>query len=165
MIGQLRDIKYSITHIDRKCDANIIIKKCIVQHCTLMKCRDSFQKIYGPVILLMMVTNAVVLCSLIYQITQLTSLTILKAILLATYITIKVCQTYMYSWCGTHITMESEEYRNAIYASNWYGNKRFMIAVLTMLQQRPIILTVSHFSTISIDIFIKILNTSISFLK
>ncbi|XP_034934798.1 uncharacterized protein [Chelonus insularis] len=69
----------------------------------------------------------------------------------------------MYSWSGTHLTMESEEYMNAIYSANWYGDKHFMTAVVIMLQQKPLILTACNFSNVTIDIFTKILNTTISY--
>ncbi|XP_034934706.1 odorant receptor 47a-like [Chelonus insularis] len=91
------------------------------------------------------------------------SITILRAIRILAYVLTKVIQTYMYSWCGTHLTMESEEYRNAIYSADWYGEKRFMTAIIIMLKQRPLILSACHFSTVSVDIFMKILNTTVSY--
>ncbi|XP_034934712.1 uncharacterized protein [Chelonus insularis] len=156
MISQLREISYAITHIDEKNGNNIIVKKCINQYCILLKCRDNLEKIYGPIILCLMTTNAIVLCTSIYQISQMQSISIFKIILFFAYITVKLIQTYMYSWCGTHLTMESEECRNAIYAANWYGDKRFMNSIMIMLQQRPLVITACNMSIVSIDIFSKI---------
>ncbi|XP_034934713.1 odorant receptor 47a-like [Chelonus insularis] len=177
MVGQLREISYSITHIDKNSDRNNVAKECVRQYCIVLKCRDNLQKIYGPIILCLMTTNAVVLCLTIYQMTQvwiqlivyhsnnllpklafnysIQSFSPLKILLFFTYISLKLIQTYMYSWCGTHLTTESEECRNAIYASNWYGDKRFMTAITIMLQQKPLILTACNFTTVSIDMFTK----------
>ncbi|XP_034934709.1 uncharacterized protein [Chelonus insularis] len=127
MIGKLREISHSLTHIDAKSDSKVIVKRCVSQYCVLLKCRDNLQKIFGPVILCMMATNAIVLCTQMYQMTQ------------------------------------SDAYRNAIYATNWYGDKRFMTAIVIMLQQKPLVLTACNFSIVSIDIFTKILNTTISY--
>lgn len=70
MVGQLREMSYRITHIDEMNDDKEIIRECVLQHYAMMRCRDILQKIYGPVILWIMTTNAIILCSLIFQFTQ-----------------------------------------------------------------------------------------------
>ncbi|XP_034934705.1 odorant receptor 9a-like [Chelonus insularis] len=163
IIGQLREISYYITHVDEKNNPEIIIQKCVIQYSILIKCRDNMEKIYGPIVLSIMVTNAIVLCTLIHQMTKMKIVTIVKAMHFFAYITMKVTQTFMYSWCGTQLKEESENFREAIYAANWYGNKRFMTSIIIMLQQRPLVLTACSISVLTVDIFVKILNTTISY--
>lgn len=44
-----------------------LFRKCVDKHNSLIKCRDIVQTVYGPTILLVTVTNAVGMCSLIFQ--------------------------------------------------------------------------------------------------
>ncbi|KAK0170510.1 hypothetical protein PV328_008348 [Microctonus aethiopoides] len=117
MVGQLREMSHRITHIDEMNNDEEVIRECVLQHYAMMRCRDILQKIYGPVILWIMTTNAIILCSLIFQFSQ------------------------------------SENYRNAIYACDWYRNRRFMTSVLIMLTQKPLMLTACNFAIVSLDIF------------
>ncbi|XP_034934708.1 odorant receptor 4-like [Chelonus insularis] len=164
MIGQLREISYCITHIDDKENsAEKAVEKCVLQYNTLLKCRSNLEKIYGPIILAMIICNAVMLCTLIYQLTQMKTISILKGANFFAFVVTKLLQTFIYSWCGTSLTKESEDYRIAIYSANWYGDKRLMKAIIIMLKQKPLVLTACNFSNVSIDIFTKILNTTISY--
>lgn len=72
MIGQLREISYCITHIDEDENENkdSVVRKCVTQYEKLMRCREILETIYGPVILWIMGTNAIVLCTLLFQISQ-----------------------------------------------------------------------------------------------
>nr|WHS04425.1 odorant receptor 22 [Psyttalia incisi] len=67
IIGQLRVMSYRLTHVEDQKDMDNVIKECTQQYVVLMKCRESLQDIFGPVILWMMGTTAIVLCALIYQ--------------------------------------------------------------------------------------------------
>ncbi|XP_014298177.2 odorant receptor 13a-like [Microplitis demolitor] len=164
MVGLLREISYCITRLDEKnVDKDSVICKCITQYEKLMRCREILEKIYGPVILWIMTTNAVVLCTLLFQISQMKSISVTRGLLFTTYITLKMIQTFMYAWSGSCLTDESENYKDAVYAAHWYGNKRFMTSVIIMLAQRPLTLTACNFSTVSLKIFVMVLNTTVSY--
>lgn len=47
-----------------------MFRDCIRQHVSLFRCRNIIQEIYGPIILLVITTNAVCMCSLIFQVVQ-----------------------------------------------------------------------------------------------
>ncbi|XP_063975397.1 uncharacterized protein LOC135161611 isoform X2 [Diachasmimorpha longicaudata] len=71
IIGQLRIMSHRLTHPNPQENMGLVIKRCVEEYELLLLCRDSMQKIFGPIILWMMGTNAVVLCALIFQLSQL----------------------------------------------------------------------------------------------
>nr|WGO81824.1 olfactory receptor 154 [Microplitis mediator] len=163
MIGQLREISYCITNINDEDDGKSAVCKCVTQYEKILKCREILEKIYGPIILWIMTTNAIVLCTLLFQISQMKSITVIQGILFTTYFVLKMIQTFMYAWSGSCLIEESEDCRDSVYAANWYGNRRFMSSIVIMLSQRPLILTACNFSVVSVKIFVMILNTTISY--
>ncbi|XP_034934707.1 odorant receptor 4-like [Chelonus insularis] len=163
IIGQLREISHYISLVDENNNDKSIIRKCVIQYQNLMKCRDMIEKMYGPMILWIMITNAVILCTVMFQITHMKSISKGRIGLLFTWISLKTLQTFIYSWSGSQLTVESENYSTAVYCSKWYGNKSFMSSVIIMLTQRPLVLTACNFSVVSLDMFVTILNTTMSY--
>ncbi|XP_076376188.1 uncharacterized protein LOC117229613 isoform X4 [Megalopta genalis] len=49
----------------------LLLRKCIDKHATLIMCRDIIQEVYGPIVLMFTVTNALGMCSMIFEIFQL----------------------------------------------------------------------------------------------
>lgn len=47
-----------------------IFRECVEKHVLLLKCRNIIQEIYGPIILLVTITNAMSMCSIIFQLFQ-----------------------------------------------------------------------------------------------
>lgn len=70
MIGQLREISYCFKNLTEKSDSQSILRKCISQYQVLLKSRDILQRVYGPIVLWIMVTNAVIMCTIAFQVTQ-----------------------------------------------------------------------------------------------
>lgn len=70
MIGQLRELSYRMSYTDWSSDNEDVLRKCMIQYTILMRCRDILQKIYGPIILWMMGTNAIILCAVIFQLAE-----------------------------------------------------------------------------------------------
>nr|WNA12529.1 olfactory receptor [Microplitis mediator] len=163
IIAKLREISHCISHIEDKNDENSVICKCVSQYVKLIRCRDSLEKIYGPIILWIMGTNTIVFCSLLFQISQIKSISVIQGLMFITCITLKMIQTFIYTWSGSCLTEESEDYRDAVYAANWYGNKRLMTSVVIMLTQRPLTLTLYNFSSVSVRNFITVFNAAISY--
>lgn len=54
------------------------------------------------------------------------------------------------------ICQQSEDYRDAVYAANWYGDKHFMDSVIITLSQKPLTLTACNFAFVTVDIFVKV---------
>ncbi|CAD6214700.1 GSCOCT00004186001.3-RA-CDS, partial [Cotesia congregata] len=170
MIAQFREISYDITHIknddkddENNDDYNKVIEKCVAQYERLMRCKDILEKIWGPIILFSVTTNAIVLCTVLFQISKMRSVTIVQGSLLVAYVGLKLGQTFIYAWSGSCLIEESEVYRDAVYAANWYGKKRLMTSIVMLLTQRPLSLTACNFSIVSVKIFITFLNTAVSY--
>nr|QNL15047.1 olfactory receptor 103 [Aulacocentrum confusum] len=70
MIGRLRKMSYCILNAGRNSNYKKAVRQCVSQHETLLECRDILEKVYGPMILWIMVTNAIILCSLMFQLSQ-----------------------------------------------------------------------------------------------
>nr|QNL15046.1 olfactory receptor 102 [Aulacocentrum confusum] len=69
MIGRLREMSFRIIHTNPE-NYLLTVRECVEEHEILIKCCDLLQKVYGPMILWIMVTNAVILCSITFQFTQ-----------------------------------------------------------------------------------------------
>nr|AQN78414.1 olfactory receptor 12 [Meteorus pulchricornis] len=162
MIGQFREMSFRMIHLDQSDQCEIVVRQCISQYIVLMKHRDRMQKVFGPVVLQMIITNAIVLSLGIFQLSQMKTVSMVHLTLFITYVCFKILQTFISAWSGTRLTTESENYRDSVYASNWVGNRRVITSVLMMLSQKPLSLTACHFSTISVDMFVSVLNTAMS---
>lgn len=44
-----------------------VLKVCMEKHKQLLRCREYLERLYGPIIVWMVLTNAVVLCALVYE--------------------------------------------------------------------------------------------------
>nr|KAF7416802.1 hypothetical protein H0235_011333 [Vespula pensylvanica] len=165
MIGILRVMSLECEKLGKSSkEHDIILRNCIRRQILLLRCRDIIQSIYGPVVLNLMLTSVVILCALIFQLLQ-TEITLGKAVVALLYGIVKMTQAFSYSWYGSILTTESEAFRRSVYCSEWYqnGNIELMKGVLLTLIQKPIVLSACHFFYISLDLFVKILNTSLSY--
>nr|WGO81760.1 olfactory receptor 82 [Microplitis mediator] len=165
MIGFLRVIAYRMINFNEKNkeSSEIVVRECMSQYETLINCRNKLQKIYGPIILWTMGTNAIILCAVIFQLSQMNSISVSRIILFTTYAGAKFSQVFIYAWASSLLTAESDKCRAAIYAANWVGNKRFMQSIIIMLSQKPLILTACNFTVVSMDVFMSVLNTTLSY--
>nr|QNL14988.1 olfactory receptor 44 [Aulacocentrum confusum] len=163
MIGQLRELTHEMSQLSEKVNSQIVIRKCVNQYAVLMKCRDILQRIYGPLILWMILSNAMILCAGLFQLSQLKRISIGQIILFSAYVSTKMTQTFLCGWAGTRLTTESENYTRAVYAADWVGKKELMSSILIMLTQKPLVLTAYGFSVISVQIFSTVLNTTVSY--
>ncbi|CAL7936165.1 unnamed protein product [Xylocopa violacea] len=141
-----------------------IFEKCVDRHVLLLQCRDIVQKAYGAPILLVIVTSAIGMCTLIFQTVQGNGMGIEKAMSLC-YFVMKLIQTFLYTWPGDVVLSESELLRRNVYFSGWYEEKSISFAKQFSLNlaQRPIILKACDVMQVSLDLFVKILNTTISY--
>ncbi|KAK2588894.1 hypothetical protein KPH14_001755 [Odynerus spinipes] len=142
-----------------------ILRKCVKKQIKLLRCRDIIKNIYGPIILDLILTSAVVLCGLIFQAFQ-TEMSMGKILTFVVYGLLKTVQAFIYAWYGTIIAAEAEAFQQSVYCSVWYEygeDLKLMKNILIILTQKPIVLVACNFVHISLDIFIKVINTSISY--
>ncbi|XP_060833001.1 odorant receptor 24a-like isoform X1 [Bombus pascuorum] len=142
-----------------------IFQECVNKHALLLKCRDIVQEAYGPVILLMTITSATSLCTLIFQVLQVKGQIVSKIIMCAVFISMKLLQTFLYAWPANVILIESDRFRHKVYFSDWYKHKdtSFAKGFTLILAQRSIVLKACNLMQVSLDLFVKVLNTAVSY--
>ncbi|XP_043270389.1 uncharacterized protein [Venturia canescens] len=161
--GQLRTLSHRIRNLSSRDNHRQVITECVSRHQTLTRCQESLERIYGPIVLWLSVASAMVLCALIYQAAHLDPR---KAVIVVMYIFIKGVQTLFYGWSGTALSTENDNFREAIYASDWAGSgeKTLMTNILILLiYNKPFVLKACSVATISVDMFIAVSNTAISY--
>ncbi|CAD6214732.1 GSCOCT00004196001.3-RA-CDS [Cotesia congregata] len=163
LIGMSREILHLVTSLKKNDDTEAAINQCVSKYALLLECRDLLQKVYGFVILWSMNTNAITLCAVIFQLTNAKTLSITVMVMCAAHATLKLSQVFIYGWTGSRLMTESEKLREAIYAANWFGNKRLMTSIIIILSQKSLIIKACKFSTVSIDMFSAVINTTISY--
>ncbi|KAI4473436.1 hypothetical protein M0804_015351 [Polistes exclamans] len=68
MIGLMRAMSFECKNAFKSSyELKNILHNCIKKQVRLLRCRDIIQQIYGPIVLDLMLTNAIVLCALIFQ--------------------------------------------------------------------------------------------------
>ncbi|XP_043279507.1 odorant receptor 4-like [Venturia canescens] len=160
--GQLRTLAHRIRNFNCSDNYRKVISECIKRHYILTKCQKHLEQIYVPMVLWMLVANALVMCALMYQATQVPPS---KMALIVGYVIMKSMQTLVYGWFGTSLEIENDMFRESIYASDWPGSgeKRLMTDVLIMMSYKPLVLKACSLSNISIDMFVAVSNTAISY--
>ncbi|XP_044013938.1 odorant receptor 9a-like, partial [Aphidius gifuensis] len=166
MSGHLRVMSCQLNfHEENINQNNKIIRECVIKYGDLIKCRDILQKIYGPIILWMIISSALVICALIFQMAELEKVTVGEVLLFTGYSGSKLLQTYMYASSGSALTSESENFLDAVYQSNWVGKNRksFQTSILILLTQKPIVIIACKYFSVSIDMFVMVLNKTLSY--
>ncbi|XP_043270387.1 uncharacterized protein [Venturia canescens] len=161
--GQLRTLSYRIRNLNSRDNHREVIIECVSRHQTLTRCQENLERIYGPIVLWLSGASAMVLCALIYQAAHLNPK---KAVIVIMYIFIKAVQTLFYGWSGTALTTENDNFREAIYASDWPGSgeKTLMTNILILLiYNKPFVLKACSVTTISVDMFLAVSNTAVSY--
>nr|XP_033342114.1 uncharacterized protein LOC117229634 [Megalopta genalis] len=143
----------------------LLLRKCIDRHATLIKCQVVMQEVYGPVVLSFTLTNALGMCSMIFEIFQVGEIPIGRIIIVGIHFFSKVIQTVVYVWPGTMITYENEAFRDEISFNNWYerSDARNGKLCVTILSQRLMVLRAYNILEVTLDLFAKIMNTTISY--
>nr|QNL14983.1 olfactory receptor 39 [Aulacocentrum confusum] len=163
IIGQLIEMSHRISQLNEKKINYQIIKETILQHEVLIECFHDINNIFGPIILWGKIFNAGSICSAMYQINKLPKITPQHLTIPTVFITYKLFQTFICAFAGSQLTEESENYINAVYSTNWQGDKDFMSFIVIMLGKKPFVLTACAFSNISIDMFKDVVSTALSY--
>ncbi|XP_076376180.1 uncharacterized protein LOC117229633 isoform X2 [Megalopta genalis] len=142
-----------------------LLRKCVDRHATLVACGDGIQEVYAPVVLSFTLTNGIGMCSMIFEILRAEEIPIEKVCVLVLYILSKTIQTLIYAWPGNMITSESEAFCDEIFYNNWYERSDTQTGKLcvTILSQRLMVLKVFNILEITLDLFAKIINKTISY--
>ncbi|KAK0178485.1 hypothetical protein PV327_007373 [Microctonus hyperodae] len=79
------------------------------------------------------------------------------------FVMTKISESCICAFAGSQLINESEDFRRTVYSINWHGNKQLTSWVLITLNQRPMTLVACHYTTISLNILVSIVNTTISY--
>nr|AZQ24950.1 odorant receptor [Aphidius gifuensis] len=165
MSANLRVMSDKLNNINSDDNYYEAIRECALKYESLIKCRGIIEKVYGPIIIWTIISNAVILCSLIFQMSKMESIGLGSLIVATLYASSKALQTFIYASAGTFLTSESENFIDAIYACNWTlsSKQKFRTSILILLSQKPMIITACSLTVVSVDMFVAVLNTSISY--
>lgn len=138
------------------------LRMCLMKHQKLLQCRDILERVYGAIILWYIITNTVILCSLIYE---LSDFKIKNMLMFLTWALVKLFQMFIYSWYGSVLTNASEDFRNGIYFGKWYNSNldcHVRTNVILMLMQKPMVIN-ALFIPIDATVFKSFVNTTASY--
>ncbi|XP_070526027.1 odorant receptor 82a-like [Cardiocondyla obscurior] len=143
------------------------LKTCVAKHQKLLLCRDILENMYAPIVLWHIVTNAVLLCALIYELSlqQLSDLNFISIFTSLTYSGVKLLQTFIYAWHGTLLADASEKLRNGIYFSKWHNSRldrHVRTNVILIMMQKPMSIN-AYFASVDMILFTNFVNTTISY--
>ncbi|XP_043266846.1 odorant receptor 49b-like [Venturia canescens] len=162
LTGQLRTLSHRIKNLASSKNYQEELRDCVDRHQVLARCQDHVNRIYGPIILWLLVTNALIMCALVYEASH---VKVQKAIAIVIYIGMKSIQTLVYGWFGTMLTNESNNLNDAVYSCAWPGSgqKRLMTDVLILLMYKPFVLSACSVANVSVDMFVNVVNTAMSY--
>ncbi|THK32885.1 odorant receptor Or2 [Diachasma alloeum] len=165
VIGQLRVLSEQMINFKATDDHNAIVRQWVTKFLVLKKCCQMLQTIYGPIILWQVVTNSTVICTVLFQVTHVSGISIGRYLLIFGYSGTKIMQTYLYSWAGSSLTAESEALGKSVYFCDWVSNgcQRLRTSVLIILTQKPLVIVAAGCVYISLDMFLMTLNTAVSY--
>nr|QGW50359.1 odorant receptor 31 [Chouioia cunea] len=167
MCGLFRVLSDRFRNLKSDRDYKMNIKDCIQRHHTLYTSKRKLENLFGILAIWFAVTAAVVLCTLIFQFTQTIKMrtTWLQLGLLTLYFLLKCLQAFSFSVYGNAITVESTLCLDAAYNAHWPDlyNVSLKNDILIILAQKPITLVAKGCMLIQLEMFAKIINTSVSY--
>ncbi|XP_011690503.1 PREDICTED: uncharacterized protein LOC105451631 [Wasmannia auropunctata] len=142
-----------------------LLRTCVVKHQKLLRCRDTLEHIYGPIVFWHVVTNAILLCALIYEAMLFSSFDLANLFAFLTYALIKLLQTFTYAWYGTLLTNAGEDFRNGIYFGEWPNSsldRHVRTNVILIMMQKPMTVN-AVFTPVDVIMFTNFVNTTMSY--
>ncbi|XP_076640802.1 uncharacterized protein LOC143352331 isoform X3 [Halictus rubicundus] len=142
-----------------------LLRKCIERHTALIECGVMLQEIYAPIVLSVTLTNCLGMCALIFEVLRAENIPLEKVIGLSLYLCGKIIQILAYAWPGDIVTSEDEAFRREVYYNDWYehSNTRITKLYIMILSQKLMVLKAYNLLVISMDLFAKIMNSTISY--
>ncbi|KAG5331292.1 OR49A protein, partial [Acromyrmex heyeri] len=135
-----------------------ILRTCVLKHQKLLQCRNTLEQVYGPIVFWHIVTNAVLLCALMYDVTSLSEFTFYDVSSSIVYVVVKLLQTFIYAWYGTFLTNAGEDFRTGIYFGKWpYSSldRHVRTNVILIMMQKPMTVY-AFFSPVNVMMFTKV---------
>ncbi|EZA60303.1 ObirOr5-F1 [Ooceraea biroi] len=143
-----------------------VLKTCVETHNRLLRCGHMLEDIWGFIIMRILLTNAILMCVLIFEATPFTELTISQASVFVSYMTLKLLQAFIYAWYGGLVTSASEHFREGIYFGEWTDSscdRHVRATVIVTMMQKPMIIKAMKVSSINVNMFTTIVNTAMSY--
>ncbi|KAL0103974.1 hypothetical protein PUN28_016970 [Cardiocondyla obscurior] len=143
------------------------LRTCATKHKKLLLCRDILEHMYAPIVLWHIVSNAILLCALIYEVSsqQFSEFKIIYLCVSASYAMIKFLQTFSYAWHGTILTDAGEKLRKGLYFSEWHKSRldrHVRTNVILMMMQKPMTIH-AYFASVDMILFTNFVNTTVSY--
>ncbi|KAG5333784.1 OR49A protein, partial [Acromyrmex heyeri] len=154
-ISSIRAMMFALTNPLSTEKFSDLLRTCAVKHQKLLQCRNTLEHVYGPIVFWHIVSNAVLLCFLIYDFTSLSEFTFYDVSSSIVYAVVKLLQTFIYSWYGTFLTNAGEEFRKEIYFSKWLNSNldcHVRTNVILMMMQKPMTVN-AVFSPVNVTMF------------
>ncbi|XP_071569688.1 odorant receptor 49b-like [Temnothorax nylanderi] len=154
-------------------DATVLTSKklqdCVQQHITLICYVRNMRRVFSIILLGQLLLSSVVICFGGFQFLA-TDVAIRKCIF-AFHFVGGLIQLLIYTWTCNDIIVQSTAISDAAYNSKWYllpdnGPGRAVrkgLIMIMMRARRPCILTAGQFAVMSLDTFMGILSTAISY--
>ncbi|XP_016845905.1 odorant receptor 247 isoform X1 [Nasonia vitripennis] len=143
------------------------LKECIERHHLIIEAKNRLEDSYGLIVIWLALSGAFLLCSLIFQITELYDNhgSYVRIAHLCSHLVAKNLQIFMYAWYGNLIADESKAFLNAMYDSHWPEacDKNFKNDILIVLTQEPLVVVAKGCMYVQLDMFTKIVKTSMSY--
>ncbi|XP_012534117.1 odorant receptor 9a isoform X2 [Monomorium pharaonis] len=141
------------------------LRTYIKKHQKLLQCRNTLEHVYGPIILWHVITNAMFMCTMMYEMIHLSNFNLRYVLIFLMYTSVKLFQTFIYAWCGTILTNASEDFRNGIYFGKWHNSKLdhyVRVNVILMLMQKPMTIK-AIFLSVDIVMFANLIHATVSY--
>ncbi|XP_018363861.1 PREDICTED: uncharacterized protein LOC108761691 [Trachymyrmex cornetzi] len=161
----IRAMTFALTNPSSTEKFSNLLRTCVVKHQKLLQCRNTLEHVYGPIVFWHIVTNAVLLCTMMYDLISLQEYNFHNLSSSITYVIIKLLQTFIYAWYGTFLTNAGEDFRKGIYFSKWSNSsldRHVRTNVILIMMQKPMTVY-AFFSPVNVMMFTKSVNATMSY--
>ncbi|NP_001177597.1 odorant receptor 250 [Nasonia vitripennis] len=167
LCGEFKILARKFTELKAGDDYKKKLKECIERHHLIIEAKNRLEDAYGIIAIWLALSGAFLLCSLIFQITELydNNGSYVRIAHLCSHLLAKYLQIFMYAWYGNLIADESKAFLDAMYGSHWTEacDKRFKNDILIVLTQEPLIVVAKGCMYVQLDMFTKIVKTAMSY--
>ncbi|XP_018353525.1 PREDICTED: odorant receptor 49a-like [Trachymyrmex septentrionalis] len=142
-----------------------ILRTCVRKHQKLLQCRNTLEHVYGPIVFWHIVTNAVLLCALMYNLISLSEFNFDNVSSSLVYAVVKLFQTFIYTWHGTFLTSAGEDFRKGIYFGKWPNSSldhHVRTNIILIMMQKPMTVN-AFFSPVNVMMFTNSVNATMSY--
>ncbi|NP_001164460.2 odorant receptor 262 [Nasonia vitripennis] len=164
--GELRILSRKFRELRADDNYKEKLKDCIRRHHVLINAKNKLENIYGLISILLITSTTLVLCSLVFQVSELMKTnSYLRTAHLCVYLIPKFLQIFTYAWYGNLIAEESGACLDAMYGSHWTDScdKNFKNDILIVLAQEPLALVAMGCMVLQLDLFAKTVKTAVSY--